>query len=490
MTSGSKNLHDRPAAVAGRFYPSDNKTLVKEVKKLLENSKPQLIPGKNPLALIVPHAGYVFSGPVAASAYKQILPGFVPKRIFVLASSHHMSFPGASVYCSGNYQTPLGTVDVDCETGKKLTAAGTLFSCREDAHLFEHSLEVQLPFLQVVLGSGFLLVPVILGTQKPEECRQMATTLEPFFTPENLFVISSDFSHYPGYEDAILNDKDTTEAILSNSPEKLLKTLGDNRRKKIAGLATSLCGWTSVLTLLYLTKDSEYEFHWIDYQNSGDQPVYGDRDRVVGYSAIAVYRKKEPEFSLTEEEKDKLLDIARKSVIRMVMEDERPELDPADITGSLANPAGSFVSIYIDGKLRGCIGSFESSTPLAEVVNHSAASAVLDQRFETVTPGELPGLSIEISVLSPLKRINSPEEIELGRHGIYIRKGWNKGTFLPQVATKHNFTLEEFLGRCSRDKAGLGWEGWKGAELCTYEAIIINSPENGWEKSSDNCHNT
>lgn len=488
MTSGSNYLHDRPAAVAGRFYPSGKETLEKEVKELLANAKQQLLPGKIPTALVVPHAGYVFSGPVAASAYKQIPAEYVPERVFILASSHQMSFPGASVYCSGNYQTPLGTVKVDLEAGRKLTAADPLFSCREDAHLFEHSLEVQLPFLQVLLGSGFRLVPVILGTRKPDDCSQMARILKPFFTPENLFVISSDFSHYPGYEDAIHNDKITTEAILSNSPEKLLKTLDDNKRKKIPGLATSLCGWTSVLTLLYMTQDSGYEFHWIDYQNSGDQILYGDHDRVVGYSAIAVYMKKEPAFSLTGDEKEKLLNIARKSVICMVLDDKKPDPDPSDITGRLADPAGSFVSIYIDGKLRGCIGSFDNGTPLAKVVSHSAASAVFDQRFDPVRPEELPGLSIEISVLSPLKRINSPAEIELGKHGIYIRQGWSKGTFLPQVATKYNFTLEEFLGRCSRDKAGLGWEGWKDAELYTYEAIIINSAEKEGGETSDICH--
>lgn len=488
MTSGSNYLHDRPAAVAGRFYPSGKEKLEKEVKELLANAKPRLIHGKTPAALVVPHAGYVFSGQVAASAYKQIPADYVPERVFILASSHQMSFPGASVYCSGNYQTPLGTVKVDLETGRKLTAAGVLFSCREDAHHFEHSLEVQLPFLQVVLGSGFRLVPIILGTRKPEECRQMANALKPFFTPENLFVVSSDFSHYPAYEDAIHNDRITTEAILSNSPEKLLKTLDDNSRKKMAGLATSLCGWTSVLTLLYLTKGTGYELHWIDYQNSGDQPLYGDHDRVVGYSAVAVYRKEEPVFRFTREEEDKLVDIARKSITRMVLEYKRPDLDPSVIKGNLANPAGSFVSIYIDGKLRGCIGSFENDDPLAEVVNRSAASAVMDQRFDTITPEELPGLSVEISVLSPLKRIISPAEIELGRHGIYIRKGWSKGTFLPQVATKYHLSMEEFLGRCSRDKAGLGWEGWKDAELYTYEAIIINSAEREGRETSDMCH--
>jgi len=385
-----------------------------------------------------------------------------------------MYFQGASVYCSGDYETPMGLVAVDVETGKELINRNTLFSDREDAHLQEHSLEVQLPFLQKRLGASFKLVPVILGTQKPEECRRLAETLRPYFNPENLFIISSDFSHYPDYDDAVNTDRATTLAILSGSPEKLMTTLENNKQKKIPGLATSLCGWTSVLTLLYIAKGDNYTWEWIDYQNSGDQPEYGDHGRVVGYSAIAVYLNKEDHFSLTPGEKEQLLHIARESIRQKVTSGNRGEVDETLLTGHLAARHGAFVSVYVSGKLRGCIGSFKSEMPLAAIVQQVAASAACDRRFEPVSEEELEKLSVEISVISPLKKIGSPDEIILGKHGIYIKKGWSTGTFLPQVAEKYGWTKEEFLSRCSADKAGIGRDGWKTAELYIYEAIVFD----------------
>ena len=477
MFSGKIYNHIRKPAVAGRFYSGTKAALEKEIDIFFKEAKSPANPLLTPKAIIVPHAGFVFSGKVAASGFNQIPDNSAIQRVFILASSHQMHFPGASVYCTGNYETPLGIVEVEKETGKGITKSNKLFSCREDAHLFEHSLEVQLPFLQVRLRKGFKLVPIILGTQNPKECRKMAKTLEPFLTSENLFVISSDFSHYPDYEDAVNIDRTTTEAILSKSPEKLLKTLEENKRKKIPGLATSLCGWTSVLTLLYMVQDTTYHAEWIDYQNSGDQPLYGDNDRVVGYSAVAFYDKTNTEFHLTDEEKAGLLSIAKASVRSLASKGKRIVSESMDNRGTLAKKTGAFVSVYVSGNLRGCIGSFEGEYTLAEVVNRSAAGAAQDRRFEPISEDELENLSIEISVLTPLKRIKSKNEIELGKHGIYIRKGLNSGTFLPQVGEKYNWSLEEFLGRCSRDKAGIGWNGWKDAELYTYEAIIFGSTQ-------------
>ncbi len=475
MSSGPKKTMNRQAAVAGRFYPGTEKRLREEVRELFVNAKPPLRPGEVPRALIVPHAGYVFSGGVAASAFSQISGTVSPERVFVIASSHRYHFPGAALFMSGNYETPLGEVAVDRDTCRQLTEQNPLFTAREEAHLDEHSLEVQLPFLQEKLTPSFLLVPIILGTQKPAECKSLADTLRPFFTPGNLFVISSDLSHYPSYEDAVKTDRITTEAILANSPPHLLAVLEENRKQKTEGLATSLCGWTSVLTLLNITTGMEVDYAWVDYRNSGDEPMYGDRDRVVGYSAVAVFGKEESSFSLSEEEKAELLKIAEQSILKKVITGERilPEELPQE--GRLSEPAGAFVSIYISGKLRGCIGSFNSGDPLAKVVNQAAFSAAQDHRFNPPETDELENMILEISVLTPLKRIHSPEEIIMGKHGIYIKSGFSSGTFLPQVAQKYGWNREEFLGRCSRDKAGLGWEGWKTAELFTYEAIVFKN---------------
>ncbi len=471
----SSGLNRQPA-VAGRFYPGSQKMLKEEVERLFREAKPPQHPDKPLQAIIAPHAGYIFSGKVAASAFNQIPANSRYKRVFVIASSHQMHFPGASVWTTGDYETPLGIVPVDRETCRALWQSTPLFQYPEEAHLAEHSLEVQLPFLQVKLGNTFQLVPVILGTNRAEECAQIAGILQPWFLPENLFVISSDLSHYPCYDDAVITDKATTGAILSNSPDQLLQILKNNQAKKIPGLATSLCGWTGVLSLLYMTREESFQTEWIDYLNSGDEPRYGDQQRVVGYSAIAFFRNPENGFFLPAEDKKKLLSIANQAVREMV--DTGTRLPPGDeaLSENLASHAGAFVSIYIDGKLRGCIGSFSTDENLVHVVSRSAASATADSRFDAVKPEELEGLSIEISVLTPLRRVYSADEIIPGKHGIYIKKGWSSGTFLPQVATKYGWSRDEFLGHCSRDKAGLGWDGWKSAELYVYEAIVFGDP--------------
>jgi MEMO1 family protein len=463
----------RQAAFAGRFYPANRRQLQDEMDILCKKGKQPDGSDQHPRALIVPHAGYVFSGQVAASAYNQLLPGFSPKRVFILASSHYHNFPGVSVFCSGDYETPLGKVTVDRETGLKLKNENPIFVFREEAHADEHSLEVQLPFLQKKLGDQFLLVPLILGFHRPEDSRQLAEALLPYFIPENLFVISSDLSHYPRYEDAVETDRQTTETILSNSPEKLLRILDDHKKQNVGGLVTSLCGWTSVLTLLYLTEGRNYAYKWLDYQNSGDQPLYGDRQRVVGYSAISVYPGREEKFSLSGDERNSLLAIAGNAIRQYILDESRDLREDGGISGKLAENWGAFVSIYVKGKLRGCIGRFENPDPLYKTVHEVAISSTTDRRFPPLSPEELEFLAIEISVLSPLKKISSPKEIVLGKHGIFIRKGWATGTFLPQVAEKYGWSLDEFLGRCARDKAGIGWDGWKSAELFVFEAIVF-----------------
>jgi AmmeMemoRadiSam system protein B/AmmeMemoRadiSam system protein A len=467
----------RQAVVAGKFYPGSEEKLLSEIENLCREAKQLSDPEHAPRALIVPHAGYVFSGKVAASAYNQLLPGNFPRRVFILASSHYHHFPGVSVFCSGNYETPLGLVDVDIETGRKLLNDNPLFTNYEEVHTNEHSLEVQLPFLQYKQGRSLRIVPLVLGSHKQEDSLKLAEALRPYFTSDNLFVISSDLSHYPCYDDAVKTDRNTTESILTNSPGNLMQVLENNRKQKIPGLTTSLCGWSSVLTLLHLTEGRNYSYQWIDYQNSGDQPLYGDHNRVVGYSAVAVYANDAREFSLSFEDKQSLIHIAENAIRNYVLSGKRNSGDKGVYSGKLNENWGAFVSIYNGEKLRGCIGRFENDGSLSETVREVAASAAADRRFLPVSKDELDDLAIEISVLSPLKKISSSREIVLGKHGIYLKKGWSSGTFLPQVAEKYGWTVEEFLGRCSRDKAGIGWDGWKSAELYTYEAIVFGKDD-------------
>jgi len=464
--------YNREAAVAGQFYPGEKNVLLEELKDLFAESE-KIKPGTQRLqAIISPHAGYVFSGKVAASAFNQIPENAQYEKVFVLASSHQFSFNGASVYCSGNYETPLGEIEVDLDLCENLTEKSTLFTNYPQAHDREHSLEVQLPFLQYKLGDNFVLVPIILGTNDASDCKEIAKVLAPYFNENNLFVISTDFSHYPKYEDAVEVDSKTAEAICKNSPLLLQDVLHNTKRKRINKLATSLCGWTSVLTLLYITEDKSFDYQKIDYQNSGDARLYGDKKRVVGYWAIAVFDKKNV-FNISEKEKAEILDKTRQSITNFVKTGKRGKIKKSGSNGILNEKTGVFVSIYVKNKLRGCIGGFAQDKTLNELLQKMSVSAACDSRFDEIKKKDLKNMEMEISVLSPLKRIKSIDEFELGKHGIYIKEGLNTGTFLPQVAIKTGWSKDEFLGRCSRDKAGLGWDGWKTAELYTYEAVIF-----------------
>ena len=475
MKGWPKTDKTRDAQFAGQFYPGNKNELTQQLIDLFEQVKtltPISRQNQQLQALIVPHAGYVFSGQVAASAYHQIPENAIYKRVFVLASSHRYSFNGAAVFCDGNYRTPLGEIKVDTQLSNELIHTSELFIEHTEAHKFEHSIEVQLPFLQQKLGNSFLLVPIILGTQEPEICNKIASELKSWFTPENLWVISTDFSHYPGYENAFKVDDLTSAAICSNQPEKLQNVLKENKKLNINNLSTSLCGWTSVLTLLYITENRRYTFEKILYQNSGDSKDYGGKNRVVGYWSIAIYDELNT-FRITQNERKELLEKARNSIMAFVKTGKKGKLLPPHTSGILNEITGAFVSVYVDGKLRGCIGGFAQEKSLNDVVQQMAVSASCDRRFNNIKPEELENMELEISVLSPLKKIESVNEIELGKHGIYIKKEFNSGTFLPQVALKTGWNLEEFLGHCSRDKAGIGWDGWKSAEIFTYEAIIF-----------------
>lgn len=431
-------------------------------------------------AVIVPHAGYVFSGQVAASAFNQVDPKALYDNVFVLGTSHHVRFDGAAIYDKGNFLTPLGTVRVNRKLAGELEKTSPFFLTRDDAHAPEHCLEVELPFLQYRLGSKLQIVPILLGTDNPQTCRAIAEALRPYFTEKNLFVVSSDFSHYPPYAEAVKADKATEEAIVANSPDRLLRTLQENDEQHIPDFVTSLCGWPSVLTFLDLTAGrGEYAFEPVEYKNSGDSP-YGAKDRVVGYWAIVVSGKTagHQSFELKGNDKKALLRIARETVDEYVTTGAVPEVQATELSPTLRTPCGAFVTLRKRGALRGCIGRFDATDPLYRVVQQMAvASSTEDYRFAPVEPNELDEIDIEISVLTPMRRIASINEITLGKHGIYIRKGARSGTFLPQVAEETGWTKEEFLGHCAQDKAGIGWDGWKDAELYTYEALVFSETD-------------
>ena len=490
----------RPATQADRFYTGDASELAQEVDSLLARHTQETGERRKETApmtvaaLIVPHAGYYYSGNVAASAYMSLDPKKTYKRIFLLGPSHHEWLDGASVNTAADYYaTPLGNVKVDKETALKLsTADGTdsIFFYRPEAHDREHCLEVQLPFLQrfYALNSSFFtkkevppIVPIIISTNDFRKLQRMAEILRPYFNDENLFIISSDFSHYPTYEDAYEVDTKTGEAIETGRVEQFIAAIEENARSGKRNLSTSACGEFPIITLM-LMLDGSYEVKHLMYQNSGD--ISGDRSRVVGYHAFAILRngngssgqtRTNADFVLSDNDKKKLKEIALQSI--------KDSLDGKSVLvrdnlmqdyPMLSKKCGAFVSLHKHGRLRGCIGHFGEDVPLHEIVAEMArAAAFEDPRFNPVNRDELADIDIEISVLTPMRRIHSLDEFELHRHGIYIRKGYRSGTFLPQVADEVNWTKEEFVSHCSQDKAGLGWDGWKDAELYVYEAIVF-----------------
>ena len=492
----------RPATQANRFYTGDARELAEEVDCLLVRHSGDAN-YQNVAAVIVPHAGYYFSGNVAAAAYMAIDAKKSYKRIFLLGPSHHEWLDGASVNTEADwYATPLGRVKVDHEMAKALTTtddtdsfsttnltnytnSDSLFRYRAEAHDREHCLEVQLPFLQRLFARHAQevppIVPIVISTNDYDKLKRIAEALKPYFTDENLFVISSDFSHYPKYEDACEVDAKTSKAIETGDVEEFIATINANARSGKRNLHTSACGEFAIITLM-LMLDKQYEVKHLMYQNSGDIDNY-DHSRVVGYHSFAILRKDCIGFTLSDADKNVLKEIAFNSI--------RDSLDGKPIAQPIVNSprnatlslrelsilnskCGAFVSLHKHGRLRGCIGHFGEDYPLHEIVAEMArAAAFEDPRFMPVTRDELDDLDIEISVLTPMRRIQSLDEFELHRHGIYIKKGYRSGTFLPQVADEVNWTKEEFVGHCSQDKAGLGWDGWRNAELYVYEAIIF-----------------
>ena len=473
----AKEPRVRPATQANRFYTADARELSEEVDSFLAlHAKDRQY--EHVAALIVPHAGYYFSGNVAAAAYQSIPDNVQYKRIFLLGPSHHEWLDGASVNTEYDYYaTPLGNVKVDVETARLLTntdgtdKTDSVFFYSPRAHDREHCLEVQLPFLQRRLKDVPPIIPIIISTNDYHKLQRIAEALKPYLTEENLFIISSDFSHYPKYEDACEVDARTGKAVESGDVERFIAQLEENARGGVRNLATSACGELAIATLMLMMQDGGYEAKHLLYQNSGDIDNH-DHSRVVGYHAFAVLRKSE--FSLNDEEKRILKDIALTS-IKDSLEGKRiaqPTLNSK--LSTLNSKCGAFVSLHKQGRLRGCIGHFGEDVPLHEIVAEMArAAAFEDPRFMPVTRDELDDIDIEISVLTPMRRIQNLDEFELHRHGIYIRKGYRSGTFLPQVADEVNWTKEEFVSHCAQDKAGIGWDGWRDAELYVYEAIVF-----------------
>ena len=460
----------REPAVAGQFYPATKKELSLLVDEYLSKAEVSGA-GKHVRALIVPHAGYSYSGWVAAYGYRTLM-GQDIKRVILIGNSHQEYFEGASVYPEGYFKTPLGNVEIDKDFAKKLMDTSDKIYFHASAHEREHSLEVQLPFLQRTL-KNFKIVPIIIGNQ-PGTADILINALKNLIDDNTLIIASSDLSHYPKYEDAKYSDNKVIEAILSGSREKFRETIAELEAENIPNLQTCACGHDSIEVVMGLMEGRNAKL--LKYANSGDVSI-GDKSQVVGYAAI-VFSGDSTGDELSKAEQKRLLEIAHDAVETYVKTGKVPEF--TNEYPALEEHLGAFVTLRKDGNLRGCIGIFGSDAPLYKVVAEMAVSAAShDSRFYPVSENELKDLEYEISVLSPLKKVNSWKDIEIGKHGVEIVRGSRHGVFLPQVATENSWDRETFLNILCTQKAGLPADCYKDSEteIYVFTAQVFNEKE-------------
>ncbi len=476
----------RKATVAGQFYPAEPQRLRGAIAAYLAAAPAPL--AEPPVALVVPHAGYVFSGQIAADGWRQAL-GRDYEVVVLLATNHRVPpFRGVSVFPGGGYETPLGLIGTDHEVVKALQAAEPLVTWRPEAHAEEHSEEVQLPFLRVVLPEA-RLVSAVVGSADPEVAARFGRALAKVLAGRRaLIVASSDLSHYPSQADAAAVDRRTLAAIAS------LDTAAVGRALRAAGerpgLATCACGEGPVLAALTAARAlGASRGVVLGYANSGDT-VAGEPERVVGYGAVALTRgvpgadtrALEPPpvgqttAPLGEVERAELLALARTTLEQLYATDTLPLPRPA--SPLLRRPQGAFVTLRRGGELRGCVGQLTSEAPLALTVARMAVGAARnDRRFLPVAAAELPELAIEISVLTPPARVRSPAAIQPGRDGVLLEQSGRQAVFLPQVATEQGWGRDELLSQLCL-KAGLAPGCWRqGARLSTFQADVFGTAQ-------------
>ena len=463
-TMSAKNI--RESVIAGSWYPGDSATLTRDIKGYLANVPARKIDGEL-IAVIAPHAGYVYSGQVAAYAYK-LLEGRKYDVVVIVAPSHRAYFKGASIYPAGGFRTPLGIVPIDEEISTALMAKTPLITSVPQAHAQEHAVEIQLPFLQVVL-KAFRFVPLVMGQHDFKTCEEVGKAIAAVVKGKNALVIAStDLSHFHPYAEAKQLDQVVVDHVNAFDIEGLSKDLDKG--------SCEACGGGPVLAVMIAAQTlGANQSTVLRYANSGD--VVADRGSVVGYMAAVLTKSAKPrqtrgkekvgvDLGLNAEEKKTLHDIAHAVIWNMVAGKPVPAFT---ITSErLKELRGAFVTVTKRGNLRGCIGHIKGTKPLYQTVEEMAAAAAFDDpRFSPITKDELKDLEIEISVLTPFKQITDVKEIEVGKHGIYIQKGFYSGLLLPQVATEYKWDRDTFLEQTCR-KAGLPSNAWKDKDTKIY----------------------
>jgi len=458
MAQNCEGKEYRASNHAGTWYPGTKKELTQMIETYLKQTRGK-VKGEV-FGLVSPHAGYMYSGPVAAFAYKQV-QGKSFDDVIIIGPSHRHGFYGASVDMMAGRSTPLGNIEFDQEFAERIRSASKNIVYEPAAHAAEHSVEIQMPFLQVVLGE-FKAVEIIMGTQDYETCKSLSQAIIQATKGKRILVVaSSDLSHYHSQEEAEGLDDLVVEAVAKYDPELLYNRLKTD--------SCEACGAGPIITVMFAASAmGATHSKPLYYATSGD--ITGDRAQVVGYLAAAFYRGEEGkvgvDLGFSEDEKTKLKEIARISIESAVKGKKPPE--PDGLTKKLKEPYGIFVTINKHGDLRGCIGRIIGDQPLYLSCQQMArAAATEDPRFPPVTEDELKNLEIEISILTPLQKMGKKEEIVIGRDGLLIRKGMYSGLLLPQVASEYGWDVDEFLTQTCY-KAGLSTDALKSKDTEIY----------------------
>jgi len=471
----------RPPAVAGQFYPQDAAKLEAAVKAFLSDAVPAR--GEHPIALVLPHAGYVYSGQIAADGWRQAA-GQAYDLVVLLGTNHTTpGFSGVSVYPGAGFRTPLGVAEVDTATVSALLARGGAIRADTRVHEREHSIEVQVPFAQVVLP-GVKILPVIVGTEDPLLLARFVQALARVLAGRHaLIVASSDLSHYPDDEGSIAADRAVLDAMARMDAAGMQQVAAAQLRAGHRGLETCACGEGAIMVAMEAARAlGARRGIVLSRANSSDVPV-GDPARVVGYGAVMfVPGRGETETAaldlpaaaaadaaLGPDDQKALLRLARRTLERWFATGTVPL--PRGFSPAARRKQGAFVTLYARGELRGCIGHMAEDRPLPQNVGAMAlAAATEDPRFPPLKAAELEDIEIEISVLTPLERVAGPEAVVVGRDGVQIRKDGRTAVFLPQVAIEQGWDRDALLENLCL-KAGLTKDAWKsGAEFWTFRS--------------------
>jgi len=450
----------RPATAAGRFYSGAPERLRREVEAYLADAPEYDGAAGEICAAAVPHAGYPYSAAIAAPVFKA-LRGSTFDTIVIIGHDFGRMAPGVIAVLPRytHYQTPLGELEVDQELCNSLRGMDSRIVLNDRVHLQEHTVEVQLPFLQVIGFQGKVL-PVLFGEVTAEHCREFARLLRACQGNRKLFVLSStDLSHYPANALARTLDAHTVELAATFQIETLCDWKNGGEWEGKPDVETPICSAGGLGTAIaWAEAEGATRSVVLKRGNSGDAPG-ADTRSVVGYASLLFCKEKQEEFTVSPQNQAFLLETVRETLREGVEGRRYRPSRPQD--AALLAPAAVFVTLHANGRLRGCIGTLAAHQPLYQAVaEYAYAAGFGDPRFFPLDKEELAGLECEVSVLSPLRQVCSADEILPGKHGVVVTRGRRSGVFLPQVWEQLP-RKEDFMSCLCAEKAGLPADAWK-----------------------------